>query len=524
MNEQSVSRHELRWLTIATVLIIALALAPIAWGYMHSTAGYHFSGVTFLPEDGDTYIAKIRQGMQGAWLYRLAYTSEPGPPLFLYTNYLLWGHFGAWLNWEPELVFAFARAAGGAVMLLSLYAFIARFFGDPSERRFAFLLATLGGGFGWLTLLLGQPTPDVLQPEMFPFASLVANAHFPLAIAATIWLLGLLVRIPPSNWRAISRRTWFWLVLSTAYLASAAAYALVIIAAVTALWLAVYLLKMRRLPVTTLVESTVIALVASPFALNYAWLYLNSFAYTGMERQDITPPFAPLAYLLAGGIVLPLAVVAVARMLTRDGALRLDDADRFLLVAWIVVIAVLIYVPFLGLQRRYSTAAFVPLAILAAKAVYASPRLNKAPVRIVLLASSALTSVVVTLVMFAAISLHEPSMFLTAQEWDGITYLKTQALPTALVLSSPQIGLYIPGWSGQRVIYGHPVETLDAQARRKEVEQFYSGLLADQQTFLAPVDYIFVGPRERTLGTPAIPSNFSPTFTDGDVTIYARQR
>src|SRR5256886_13608822 len=50
--------------------------------------------------------------------------------------------------------------------------------------------------------------------------------------------------------------------------------------------------------------------------------------------------------------------------------------------------------PFIALQRRFSVAAFVPLAVLAAKAVFTSARLNTTVVRVGLLTMAALTNAV----------------------------------------------------------------------------------------------------------------------------------
>ena len=75
MNHRCIPRSEWRWLAVVTVLIVLLSVAPNAWGNLIASPAYHFSGVVFLPEDGDTYVAKIRQGMQGAWLYSMVFNA-----------------------------------------------------------------------------------------------------------------------------------------------------------------------------------------------------------------------------------------------------------------------------------------------------------------------------------------------------------------------------------------------------------------------------------------------------------------
>ena len=85
------------------------------------------------------------------------------------------------------------------------------------------------------------------------------------------------------------------------------------------------------------------------------------------------------------------------------------------------------------------------------------------------------------------------------------------------------MGLFIPAWTGQRVIYGHPHETLDARTHKAEVIQFYGGTLAGSAAFLAPVNYVVIGPRERALGTPQLPEEFALVYTAGDVQVFARR-
>ena len=165
---------------------------------------------------------------------------------------------------------------------------------------------------------------------------------------------------------------------------------------------------------------------------------------------------------------------------------------------------------------------FVPIAILAVKALSQFPRLNTPRARIGWLAISSLTNLMLLVVTYGALMQHVPSLFVTQHEWNVITYLRAQADPNVLVLAAPEVGNFIPAWAGLRVVYGHPVETLDAQARRDEVRRFFAGTLTDVSAWLKPVDYIFIGPRERALGLPIIPSAFAPVFSDGDVTIYQR--
>ncbi|MBI3733905.1 MAG: hypothetical protein HY259_10690, partial [Chloroflexi bacterium] len=66
-----ISLAEWRWAVAVSSLILLAAMAPNLWGYLAAPPGYHYTGLAYAWEDGASYIAKIRQGMQGAWLYTL---------------------------------------------------------------------------------------------------------------------------------------------------------------------------------------------------------------------------------------------------------------------------------------------------------------------------------------------------------------------------------------------------------------------------------------------------------------------
>jgi len=42
------------------------------------------------------------------------------------------------------------------------------------------------------------------------------------------------------------------------------------------------------------------------------------------------------------------------------------------------------------------------------------------------------------------------------------------------VLTPPESGHFVPAWAGNRVVYGHPFETIHAEAKEAEVARFFS--------------------------------------------------
>jgi len=193
-----------------------------------------------------------------------------------------------------------------------------------------------------------------------------------------------------------------------------------------------------------------------------------------------------------------------------------------LLIYWMGVSLILIYLPY-SQQRRFTIGLFIPLAMLAVQGLAQIRRLDTPQIRFWLATTSSVANVILVSLSVYAMTQYHPYLYFTRSEWNGLLYLRASGAPHALVLVSPDMGLYIPAWTGQRVIYGHPHETVDARARATETTAFFAGTLADPGVLLKPVDFIFVGPRERAIGSPRIPPNFVGVFADGDVTIYGKR-
>jgi len=92
-----------------------------------------------------------------------------------------------------------------------------------------------------------------------------------------------------------------------------------------------------------------------------------------------------------------------------------------------------------------------------------------------------------------------------------------------LVLAGPATGLFLPARTDARVLYGHAFETVQAEAQKQAVDDFYAGRLAPEAFLTAhAVDYIFYGPREAELGPFPELKGWRVLFQQGEVVIYGR--
>ncbi len=502
-----VQREEIRWVLIWSVIIVAVASLPYLYAWLSTPPDLRFTGILSNPFDGNSYLAKMRQGARGEWLFHLPFTSEDHAGAFIFTFYLALGHLSALLGWPLIVTYHLARVAAGLLVLITAYWFVARFTPDVRTRRVAFALIGLSSGLGWLAAPSGYVAADLWVPEAITFYSLFANPHFPLAVTLMMLTFGFIAAGPP---RPIAAA------LASLALAVVQPFCVLTVYAVLGGYLALRWLTDRRLPRPETLAALVAGLATAPVMAYDAWVYTTNPVFRGWSAQNVTPSPPPWDYALSYGLVLALAVGGAA-----VAARRRKRGDLFLL-AWVGVNAALLYAPF-SLQRRLVTGLHVPLSLLAAGWLCGSllPRL---PARRHTLAVAALLILTLPsnlLVMMAATSgamQRDPRLYLRGDELTALTWLGENTRWTDTVLAAPQMGLFIPAWAGNRVVYGHPFETIEAGAKKARVEAFFRGgddaLLADYG-----VAYVFYGPRERALGR--LPeTGLRGLFSSGQVTIY----
>jgi hypothetical protein len=456
----------------------------------------------------------MRQGFDGSWLFRLPYTAAGSADAFLFTFHLALGHLARITGLSLTTVYQAARILGGWALLVTVYAVIARAFDALIDRHRAWVFVALTSGLGWI----GVNATDVTIPESNTFFSIVANAHF--ALAAALMLI-IFVAVMDAG-----RRAWLPAALASLGLAILQPFAPIAVFAALGLFL---VLRWRRpsspagaIPAAHRTRQAIIAVVAglsiAPLMIYFYLVTQGDPILQGWSAQNLTPSPPLNEYLLGYGLMWVLALPGGRWALQRG-----RDVD-LLLVAWAISSAVLLYAPF-PLQRRFSLGLHIPIVLLALMGLMQTvvPRLRGGirqwlP-RAVLLLS--LPSTVLLLVATSSAALRPPDarLFFSANESAAFDWLRHNVPRDAVVLAAPETGLFIPAWAGARVVYGHPLETVDAVRTKSRVEDFFTGTI-DREGVIRNygVDYIFFGPRERKLGTPD--RDWQTVFTSGDVIVY----
>lgn len=521
------------WLLgIILTAVLLGAVLPYIYAAGQSNQEFIFGGFLLNPIDGNSYLAKMYQGWRGDWRFTLPYSAEAGQGAYLFLYYLALGHLARLSGTSLVIFFHIARLTSIVVMLLSLYRFFITVLPYPRHRYLAFALCAVGSGLGWLAVLFGGFTSDFWVAEAYPFLSAYANPHFPLGLA-----LLLLILTPPvvhSDDRVQSvgfwlRRQWPVIPISLA-LSAITPFGVVIACAVLGgMWIWAILERQAVLPAGLyLARMSWTALSGLPL-LGYAvWVTYTDPYLRVWNQQNLTPSPRIIDLLISFSPLLLLAGLGSWQLIVNRRKERVGIWDNWRIpLVWATLALILVYIP-LNLQRRFLMGLYVPLVALTPPGLewLAGGNVRRYWFLAALVFFLILpTNLVVLLTARHAALTHDPAIYLFRDESLAFDWLHQQAPAGSIVLAAPQTGLLIPGYTGLGVIYGHPFETVDAKKQEQAVIDAYSGRLdaASVQAFLdeTGVDFVFYGPRERSLGALPPMSGLMPVYQHGEVTIYS---
>ena len=525
-------RRDLGVALVAGSVIFAVSLVPYLLAQSNAPSGKVFNGFFFLADDASTYVAKMRQGADGAWAWRDPYISRPvADPVALFLFYILWGKVAGLLQLSMYAGYHLARLSG-AIALVASARLLAREALPPGRpRRVAAILAVGGSGLGWILQLaagftglhqvLGQNL-DALElhlPELSGFYSIMAIPHFAWAAALMAFGLVGLVRVACTEgreiaWRDLALATGSMLALSLIH-----PQMLFVLAP-----LAGAHLLMNRRPRRAFALTGIPFVICLPLLLYFLRVLTGDPVVVAWSREWRHQAPDPLGLVFALGLPLVLAVVAGCRWRTASPMMRL-------LLVWVGLVFVMLYLPNpVNIQRRLIDGIYLPVAILAAAGLEVviarrSQRrrgILRAPGPIAVLAvglSVLMSSLVWSAGMIAAMG-REPIIYVDGREVAAIDWLSTHR-PSGFapaVLSHPSTGLFIPARSGDRVYVGHYSETIDYLRKAQVVFDAYrAGPAAVVALARAEgTHYVFYGPLEQAVAGPG----FGGASPDGVDVIY----
>ena len=522
------TRGEKVWSIAVGIVLAVVTTLPFLLAYERQGTDLRFTGSLFAVEDGNSYIAKMRRGAEGDWLFRSPYTADEqaGVPAFL--GYLLLGKLASGQGSHEQLValFQLARILAIPLMVFATYRFVSRFVLEVRWRRWAAILAIVGGGLGWLVFLsgssswLGSQPLELYSPETFGFLAALTFPH--LLLARAFLLLGLdaylgSVDRPRAAWVAAG-----WLVLLTVMQPLSIVAATAAIGAHQLLLFARAAARHERPGILRSLRPAAIALAAPILVLGgYGLLLRRDIFLQTWAAQNILNSPHPAHYLLAYGLLLPFVFLGMRRVW------RQEHGEGLMLLGWAAVLPVLAYAPTV-IQRRLPEGGWVVLATLAAIGL-GGARLRDSVRWRLAAAALALSMVSPTLLLFGAFRgaaagltpAFQPANQVAAFEW-----LAENAESGAVVLTAFQTGNALPAWAPAFVVIGHGPESADLKALTPRVDSYFADSGAGTQAAALlqefGVGYVFVGDAERALGFDAarLPPSLTVVYSEGGIVVY----
>mgnify|MGYP005844245917 CR=1 FL=1 len=531
----TISRREILAFLGVVAGVMVVTTVPYAYGYLSSPPDRQFMGILLNVPDTAQYLSWARE-FGRAVLIENKLTSEPGDPVFLNLYWLFVGRLAKALDLGLAETMQLVRPLSGIVYLGAIYWFVALVEDDIIRRLTAFLVISLGGGLGWLLVVIKQFTGELLYPldlyvtESNTFLTVLAFPH--QAMATGLLVLLLCLSALALEWRSFGLAAvagLLGLVLGVQH-----GYDLLVVFGVLGA-AAVALAVQTKCWLRILAICAVVGLLSAPAALYLAYITYASPIWRGVLSQyDNAGVYTPEPLHLLVLMGLPLLLVLTVR--PEPAGSRLCVPRELVLGSWLVVGFLLLYVP-TDFQIKMLAGWQVPVGIVATRIAFThfAPTLRK------LLAGTrwrpdiALSLALVLAVLpvnayllawrFVDLSRHDYPYYLHKDELAALRWLETHSLPTDVVLSSLTLGQYIPSVSGNTAFLAHWAQTLDFFEKRRMVAQFFDGgtpgQARDEIVKRFGVRYVFHGRQERALGSYDLGDiHFTKVFSEQGTSIY----
>ena len=502
------TQAEKKWLLIYTLAVLGVTTIPYVMGFALQGEAWRYTGFVFGVEDGNSYIAKMLSGAYGAWLFKTPYTAYPQHGFFGFFPYLLLGKLSLRGMQHTSLVVLFQvfRWLGGALMVWATYDFASIFIDEIRYRRWATVLATIGGGLGWLAVFglsslwsKGMPL-SFYSPESFGFLSIYGLPHLACARAMLLWGLARYLKCSGRSWKDGLMTSGLWLVLSLMQPITVVAGGALIGWHLLLTGVRVLITKRESLKIRWQDQfryALKMAILPAPVVIYTAWAFMSDPFLSQWSTQNIidSPPFVD--YLLAYGGMLFLAAAGLKFLVKKEN----QNAWLFLL-GWVVLFPALAYSPF-SVQRRLPEGVWVAITVLGMSSLGSFPN-GWRKIGLGFATASILPAVILVLGGVTAIMNISKPLYRPVNEVEAFEWLRANGAPDDVVLASYQTANPMPAWTPMRSLVGHGPESIHLKEINARVEAFYAEneTDADRITLMDEfeIDYVILGPQEQSMG------------------------
>lgn len=475
---------------------------------------FHFVGFLINPLDGNSYLAKMQEGWSGSWTFNLLYSPQSSGGAYIFLFYIFLGHLTRWTSLPLILVFHLFRIFATWFFLFELKLFLEQLFcDDPGKSEKAFIWIVFGTGLGWVAILFGLQTSDLWVAEAYPFLACYANPHFPLALALILCVLRVVEQ--KLNGARLGLSVICGLLLGIILPFGVVIAGLIIL--ITTIWNWIAQNKLSPWQLIGFGAGGLPPLLYQLYVVN-----INPELLL-WNQQNLTPAPPLWDFIISFSPAIILTVIGVVVFIKNKEMTRYKT-----ILIWFLVGTILTFVPF-ALQRRFMLGLYIPivaLAVMAISSIVKSEIWRRRITKYSMIASIFTSLLVLIIGMFGVLS-HSSMYYLTRNQYDALIWIKNDNSKEVVILADPQISMYIPGMTGQRVVYGHPYESVHAEEQKRKVEDFFSGKLPKPQTEQLieanQVKYILREGSENIGLAVLTNAGFAEVIKFGEITLYKQQ-
>jgi hypothetical protein len=537
--QKQISNQE--WLSAGGIIIAVLTLTslPYLYGYLSSPPNKQFMGLVLDVPDHGQYLSWWR-GFQSSLLVSNKLTPEPNEPIFF--NLLWWAlaQVSRWTGLGYAPVYQAFRWIAGGSFLWAAYRLIAQFLPDVHQRRTAFLLVTLSSGLGWMLVVLKYTLTkgellfplEVYIAEGNSFLCILGYPHFAFAAAFIALTLESIWR----GWQEEQTKHMVTAGVLALLLGWMHAYDLLLIYGITGTFALLIWLKQRAFPWRLFWGGMIVFAFSCSGAIYSVILttvdplweeVLAQFANAGVYTPS--PPHLIILF----GFPLILAVATWIGLVCR----KQWSKENLFVMGWFLAGAALNYIP-TDFQIHMLNSWQIPMMILVTKGLYESivPAIVQWKFRfgdrvkhwivIAFVLAVLPTNVYLWAWRFVDLARHDYPFYLYREDMAALHWLRENASPDDVVLSSLTVGQYVPAVSDNTAFLAHWAQTVDFYDKSQRVARFFDAEVDDAkrletvQTF--GVDYVFYGPAEHKLGNYDLDTAYwlKETFSNELVRIY----
>lgn len=475
-----------RWVIVLSVTVALSSAVPHLYQALTVPPGQVFTGCVESVDDQNAYLTRVEQVRRGRHFVQDLATAEETPRQFANPPWLIIGLIARALPVPTIVTYQAVRLLWAFGYLLLIWLLVRSFFQRPAPRLFAFTIAALGSGLGWMADVIDYVagrdliySADIM-PELWAYHSLQIP-HFILAQALIVLLVLTLLR----GWRRPGP-----LIGPLAFgLAALLIYVHPFDAGVLAPLLGGHFLLCRFASCPggrhTGVNLWAIAGMIPPTAFYLRELHSDPVV-AAWNAQNVLRSPSSLSYLLGLGIVFPLAALGPKMLRERGRA----GADTALILLWPLVTAVAVYAfPLYTFERRCVEGLHLPLALLAGIAVsdwlvpglrYRLPRLSHRGATVLALAL-VLLGILPTNVKLLVDQAGSALPVIPAGWLEGFAWIDAHTPPDARVFTGHRVGSFLTRYAQRHVHFGHWQLTIDATRKRAMAREFFAAETPDAE-------------------------------------------